>query len=164
MIDSDKIIQSAKQEVLDKKITSDITSFETIPVPEQLTYLGMEISDFSPEDLKESILYMDSHYEVTIWHPTGSARRLIGPLIGFFQRVMRKLTRFFVQPIVEDQNTLNWNIVKAIRQIRNYIAVDKEILDDKVELVRTLSRQTEELEKRVAEIEKENNTIWRDGK
>lgn len=158
MIDSEKIISEVREELKDK-INEDVLSFETIPMPEEVSYMGAEISDFDLGDLMESNDYINKFYQISVWHPTGSARPLIGPLIGFFQKVVRKLMRFFVQPIVEEQNVFNMNCVRGLNQVRNYIYYDKDIVKDRIELIRTLVRQTDALEKRVAELEEMNKKL-----
>lgn len=163
MIDSEKIIAEVREELKDKT-SEDILSFETIPMPAEVSYMGAEIADFDLGDLMESNDYINKYFQISVWHPTGSARPLIGPLIGFFQKVMRKLTRFFVQPIVEDQNAFNMNCVRGMNQIRNYIYYDKDIVKDRIELIRTLANQTDKLEKRVAELEEMNKKLREDKK
>ena len=158
MIDSEKIILEVREELKDK-INEDVLSFETIPMPEEVSYMGAEISDFDLGDLMESNDYINKFYQISVWHPTGSARPLIGPLIGFLQKVVRKLMRFFVQPIVEEQNVFNMNCVRGLNQVRNYIYYDKDIVKDRIELIRTLVRQTDALEKRVAELEEMNKKL-----
>lgn len=164
MIDSNKIINEVRAEMTEEQKNDRVLPFEEIPMPEHVSYMGEEIADFDMGDLMESNEYLNRHFAVSVWHPTGSARKLIGPLIGFFQRVMRKLTRFFVEPIVEDQNCLNMHEVKAMNQIRNYIYLDMKQLDDRTELVRTLMRQTDELERRVVQLEEENRKLREEGK
>lgn len=158
MIDSKKIIAEIREELKDK-INGEVLSFDTIPMPAEISYMGAEIADFDLGDLMESNDYINKHFLVSVWHPTGSARPVIGPLIGFFQKVMRKLTRFFVQPIVDDQNAFNMNCVRGLNQVRNYIYYDRDIVNDRIELVRTLASQTYKLEKRVAELEEMNKKL-----
>lgn len=159
MIDSEKIVEEIRKEIAGKQMTDDLPSFESIPMPPEVSYMGADIADFDMGDLMESNEYINRHFLVSVWHPTGSARRLIGPAIGFFQRIMRKLTRFFVEPIVEDQNAVNMNEVRAINQIRNYIYLDMQALDDRAELIRTIAHQTDELSRRVAALEEENRKL-----
>ena len=92
------------------------------------------------------------------------ALRFIGHLdvMRFFQKVMRKLTRFFVQPIVEDQNVFNMNCVRGMNQVRNYIYFDNDIISDRIEMIRQLARQTDKLEKRVTELEEKNKQLRED--
>lgn len=158
MIDSEKIIAEVREELKNKK-NEDVLSFDTIPMPAEVSYMGAEIADFDLGDLMESNDYINNHFQVSVWHPTGSARPVIGQLIGFFQKVMRKLTRFFVQPIVEDQNSFNMNCVRGMNQVRNYVYYDRDIMKDRIELIRTLASQTDKLEKRVAELEEINKKL-----
>lgn len=161
MIDSETIIAEVKEELKNKSVT-EVLSFDDIPMPEEVSYMGTEMADFDFGDLMESNDYINKHYQVSVWHPTGSARPLIGPLIGFFQKVMRKLTRFFVQPIVEDQNVFNMNCVRGMNQVRNYIYFDNDIISDRIEMIRQLARQTDKLEKRVTELEEKNKQLRED--
>lgn len=158
MIDSEKIIAEIRNELKDKP-GDDVLSFDTIPMPAEVSYMGAEIADFDLGDLMESNDYINKHFQVSVWHPTVSVRPVIGPLIVFFQKVMRKLTRFFVQPIVEDQNSFNMNCVRGMNQVRNYIYYDRDIINDRIELIRTLVRQTDALEKRIAELEEMNKKL-----
>lgn len=162
MIDSSKIISEIRNE-LNNTAISDVLSFDSIPMPSEVSYMGAEIADFDLGDLMESNEYINKHYLVSVWHPTWSARPVIGPIIVFFQRIMRKLMRFFVQPIVEDQNSFNMNCVRSMNQVRNYIYYDHDIINDKIELIRTLIRQTDMLEKRVLDLEEINKKL-REGK
>lgn len=55
---------------------------------------------------------------VQIEFPSGSARPVVGPAVRFAKRVVRRGLRWYVQPIVKQQNRFNHSVLDLAERLR----------------------------------------------
>jgi len=77
--------------------------------------------------------------------PLTSDRKSAGSLIVFFKKVIRKLTRFYVEPIVEDQNNFNYSVVRYLDSLNAYVLMQDACNRELKEENKKLKAQIEEL-------------------
>ena len=63
------------------------------------------------------------------------------------KKAVRKFTRFYIKPVVEDQNSVNAALVNALRQERNYIQIQEQAVRELKERVAALETEIAELKK-----------------
>jgi len=158
-IDVVKIMESIREEIKEKGLENEVLPFESIPLPNQTFDIDDGIGPFSSEDFMDANMYLNQFYSVSVWHQIRSTKPVIGPVLTFFKKVNRKLIRFFIEPIVEDQNNVNINVTKSLNQIRNYILEKDNNETDEEEQLKQLSLKVEELLTRVKDLEDENNKL-----
>ena len=66
------------------------------------------------------------------------------PVVLFFKKVIRRLSQFYVEPVVNDQAEFNTNVVSAMDQVQAFIEENREL---RAKLVQQ--------ERRIAELERQ---------
>ncbi len=84
--------------------------------------------------LSEEIAYLKATSFVSAYRPIYSCRRFWGPIIVFCKRVIRKLTKFYVEPIALDQSDRNAHMANALALMQQRI----EALTAEVERLKNL--------------------------
>ena len=134
-INIEQIMADIKKEIKEKGLTADMLSFEDVPYKK--TAQGG-----SPA---EAVDYVSSHYYVQPYQEfTGN------PVKVFFKKALRKVMRFYVDPIVMEQNDFNANTAIAIK------AISEDKSKDMCNRVETLEIVNKELLKRLEKLESEN--------
>ncbi|MBO4493821.1 MAG: hypothetical protein J5724_05475 [Ruminococcus sp.] len=134
-INIEQIMADIKRDIKEKGLTPDMLSFEDIPYKK--TAQGG-----SPA---EAVDYVTSHYYVQPYQEfTGN------PVKVFFKKALRKVMRFYVDPIVMEQNDFNANTAIAIKAISEDKSKD---MNNRVETLEIVNR---ELAKRLEKLEREN--------
>lgn len=141
-IDIEDIMREVREEVEKRKWSGDIIPFEKIPVYwEDGDSQGM-VFDF--DELKQETFFLNNHYRVQAYRELKS-RPVVGGIILFFKKILRKSMKFYIEPIVNDQNEINSAVMSCMNQINYYIqgqiSLQKEIM---------------ELQEKVLILEKEN--------
>ncbi len=99
--------------------------------------------DFSSrdDDISKSVTYLGTNYEVSAYEMlTGNKIKV------FIKKAFRKLSAFFVLPIVRQQNSLNYHYYR----VAEVVAIQRDEVDE-------LKKNVSELEKRVDALEKSMN-------
>ena len=134
-INIEQIMADIKREIKEKGLTADMLSFEDIPYKK--TAQGCTPA--------EAVDYVTSHYYVQPIQEFKGNRVKV-----FFKKAMRRLMRFYVEPIVMEQNDFNANTAIAIK------AISEDKSKDMCSRVETLEIVNKELAKRLEKLEREN--------
>lgn len=131
-----EILNQIKSDIEKEAIKTDIPNFEDVPYREPV-----QVSDgISAEDNKKSIRYLNSHYYIQ------SYKELKGNSVKqFFCRLIRRLTKFYVEPIVAEQNEFNANIVSVM----NYYSEKEKELHQLMRRVEKLEIENEKLRRQI---------------
>lgn len=150
-INIEAIMAQIRQNIKEQGLTSDMLSFEDVPFRS-----ATDVSGASLEAADEAMRYLNAHYYIQPY------KNLSGnPIKVFFKKVIRKLVKFYVEPVVFEQNDVNANTVKALNCLVN-AAADSENLEkdeniaDRVEIVE-LSQK--EIILRLEKLEQENAAL-----
>lgn len=148
-INIEEIMSQIKREIKEKNLTADMLSFEDVPY-EKPTDMS---SGSSLEDCDSALTYMNTHYYIQPY------KELQGnPLKVFFKKVIRKLTKFYVEPVVFDQNDFNANTTKALNSLRSAVNTGSES-SDMNDRLQVLELAQKELTKRIDSLERENAAL-----
>ncbi len=144
-INIEKIMDDIRAEIKEKGYTSDILSFEDV------TSISLDgENDFSKEKLSELVSYMNSSYAVPITRPLGG-----NPIVVFIKRVIRKLTRFIIRPIVEHQSEYNSVSARAVGMIGARVESVSSETENRIALLELkLQTAMKEIERLNGEIER----------
>ena len=138
-INIEEIMADIKREIKEQGLTGDMLSFEDVPYKKTPQAGG---------SVKEALDFLNSNYNVQPY------KELKGnPLKVFFKKVIRKLTKFYVEPITEEQNGINSGIVTALN------GLSENTSDDMANRVETLELANKELIMRLDKLEKENEEL-----
>ena len=137
-INREEIMAEIKRGIKEQGLTADMLSFEDVPFKK--TAQGGSAS--------EALDYITSHYYIQPY------KELKGnPVKVFIKKVIRKLVKFYVEPVVFEQNDFNANAVTVMKSLSEGQAAD---LSGKVE---TLELAQKELLIRLDKLERENKEL-----
>lgn len=151
-IDIKSIMSQIKQDIKDKGLSADMLSFEDIPFKKASDVYGTSL-----DSAEEAMCCLNSHYYVQPY------KNLSGnPVKVFVRKVIRKLVKFYVEPVVFEQNNLNANTVKVL----NYLVESASENENNKTDVQKLSQQIEAMEiaqkqlvQRIDSLEQENSKL-----
>ncbi len=126
-----------------KKIAKNIPDFENVRYSEKA---GAVV----PENPDEAISEMRAYSYVR------SYRQLTGKKCEvFLKKVVRKMIKFYVEPIVDGQNDFNASAETTITSLRN---VQKKL----IRRIEKMETENSRLVKRIEKLEEENNRLIKD--
>lgn len=103
---------------------------------------------FQIDNLSQWIVRMDETKNVACWRPLAG-----NPVKVFFKKLIRKCVKFYVEPIVEEQNRYNHYTVSAMAQVFSKLAENQDVrikeLEEQVEkLTLTCEQLTEQIKEK----------------
>ncbi len=147
-INIEEIMAEIKQNIKDQGLTADMLSFEDVPYEKPVDMT----SGTSVEESDEALRYLNTHYYIQPYKELGG-----NPLKVFFKKVIRKLTKFYVEPVVFEQNEFNANTAKVLNTIRN--SVGDAAAPDYSGRIEVLELAHKELLNRLDRLERENAAL-----
>ena len=174
-IDVTKIMAEIRGDIEKRGLRDEVLPFDEIPMPEQANTVDAGIGPYNRDEFMDSNMYMNRCFQVQTWHPL-QASGILAFLVIFFKKVIRKLIRFFIDPIVSEQNEFNANTTRAMNQVRNYIQENNgKVIETKDEIQKVRMRvdavsremeemarlrmQVDELSRKVEELAEENRKL-----
>lgn len=140
----EEVMDEIRKEIKEKGLTSDMLSFSDVT--------SVSVADdgsFSKAGLDSCLANLSDSYVIR------DNRQLSGnPIVVFIKRVVRKLTRFYVKPIVDAQTEFNAYTVQTANMLSRYVCDDLEKTNTK-----QLEEKIELLELKLRTAIKENNTL-----
>jgi 2-polyprenyl-3-methyl-5-hydroxy-6-metoxy-1,4-benzoquinol methylase len=125
----DKFIEINDDTVDVQKIMEDIKNslkergIQEVDFPDILSLANQ--NDMSANNMQEDIATINSEWEVVADRPITSHRKVLGPIIVFFKKAIRKCLRWYINPIVDKQRTFNSAAVRLINGLKNNQDEDK---------------------------------------
>ena len=139
-INIEEIMAEIKQKIKEQGLTADMLSFEDVPYKKNA----------QSGSASEALDYISTHYYIQPY------KELQGnPVKVFIKKVIRKLTKFYVEPVVFEQNDFNANAVTVMKSLSESGSAD---LGGRVE---TLELANKELIIRLDKLERENAELRR---
>ena len=120
-INVEEIMDEIRREIKEKGYVNDDISLDDIPVSPSVG--GIVHSN----TLRERILNLRLSYNVAAIRPLKS-NRVFGPIIIFVKKVIRKLIKFNIEPVVADQNEHNRMVLCCLQDM----FVDIETMKQKI--------------------------------
>lgn len=142
-----------KREIEEKVLTSDMLSFEDVPYKKPVQVDAVAGTSLSAAN--EALTYINAHHYIQPYKPLPG-----NPIKVFFKKVIRKLTKFYVEPIVFEQNSFNAAAVNVLNVMKS--AAESRQDDNSAELLsrlETLELAQKELRSRIDSLERENASL-----
>lgn len=134
-INIEEIMAEIKQKIKEQGLTADMLSFEDVPYKKNA----------QSGSASEALDYISTHYYIQPY------KELQGNGVKvFFKKVLRKLMKFYVEPVVFEQNDFNANAVTVIKSLTENKSAD---MSSKVEAMELAHK---ELMIRLDKLEREN--------
>lgn len=152
-INIEEIMAQIKREIEEKGLTPDMLSFEDVPYKKPVQAAAEPGSSLS--DAGEAFAYVNAHHYVQPYKPLAG-----NPLKVFFKKVIRKLTKFYVEPVVFEQNSFNAAAVNILNVMKT--AAEAHADDDSENLLsrlETIELAQKELRSRIDSLERENAAL-----
>lgn len=131
-IDIEEIMREIREDIRIKGYQNDLLSFDDVIIDTS----AINTVKFDKVQFNEDLFTANHEWEVQAYRPLHGSR-----IVVFFKKVIRKLTYFFIEPIVLAQDGFNASIVRMMNQMNCYIDErDKEIEDLKEEIKQLKSR------------------------
>ena len=118
-INIEEIMAEIKQKIKEQGLTADMLSFEDVPYKKNA----------QSGSASEALDYISTHYYIQPY------KELQGNGIKvFFKKVLRKLMKFYVEPVVFEQNDFNANAVTVIKSLTENKSADMSSKVEAMEL------------------------------
>ncbi len=125
----------------------------------------LELFDDGP--LMESLHEANASYDKNLPGEVASERPVIGPVIKFIRRLVRKLIRWYVDPAIDRQRKFNADLTRTLNEIKRYLdhlQINEDIMSvithRELSLFRTnIMYLNKFLERRMLDIENEIHSI-----
>lgn len=146
-VNIEAVMDEIRAEIKEKGYTQDMLSFK------EVTGISPSCGAGPAEDLRGTVIYLSDTCFVAESVPiTGNA------IVRFIKKLIRKLMRFYVKPIVMSQNEFNSLSARAIADVNGYIGekTEKGSLEYRLSELETkieaLTRENERLSERIKEL------------
>ena len=143
-VNVEDIMNEIRAEIREKGYTSDVLSFkELMSVSPSYSQAGSAVYD-----LQGTVIYINDSYSVAESVPvTGNV------IVRFIKKIIRKLLRFYVKPIVMSQNEFNALCARALTDVSTYIT------ESAGKSVDALEGRISALEQKLDALTKENESL-----
>ena len=146
-INIEEIMDGIKAEIKEKGYTADMLSFEDVTKISVISVDGFDQGAFSG-----IVSYMNSSYTLPISKPVAGNR-----IKRFIKKILRKIARFMLRPVVEHQSEYNCYSAKGFAMLEDHIkSVNGKValLEAKLE---SSEKEITELKAKIAKLESEQS-------
>ena len=130
-INIEEIMSQIREEIKEAGYTDDMLSFDDV----ELDDCNFQFEIFDKGDFNREVYDLNHRWKIQTYRNLNS-----GKLVTFMKKVIRKMIRFYVDTVVEDQNMFNANIVKTMNLMNCYI-------QEQEATIATLKNRIQQLEK-----------------
>lgn len=131
-INIEEIMKDIRKEIQEKGYDSSMLSFDDVTINTDLTDETL--------DMEESLRYAKLNFEVEAY------RQLPGNAVAVFvKKIFRKFMKFYIEPIVRDQNQLNFRYSIMFNELEKKYSALEAKFEKTTEKVAALEKENEEL-------------------
>ena len=151
-INIESIMEEIREEIKEKGYTNDLLSFDDC----QVSLEGSSLNNFEKRAFYEEIVSINHSWNIAPDHAISFSGNIIRRIFVIIKKIVRRLIKFHVDPIVNDQSAFNSNLVKTMNMINAYI-------DEKEIEIERLNRRQEQMQNQIKELN-EKMTLLIDNK
>lgn len=129
-IDIDAIMHQIRTEIKEKGLNSAMLDFEEIPFAQEISHAE---NQFQLASLQQSSEYLNIRNQIAPYKPIEG-----NFLVVLIKKILRKLIKFYMMPIITEQNALNLHTANAVHQIQQYITSKSDT--DQIDFTELVSR------------------------
>ena len=134
-IDIESIMSEIRAEIREAGYTNEMLSFDDVALDEA----GFQFDAFDLEEFHKQIYDLNNQWKIQTYRNLNS-----NAVVSFVKKVIRKCIRFYVDPIVEDQNRLNANLVRTMNLMNCYISEQNATIATLKNTIQRLERSQKE--------------------
>lgn len=146
-VNIEKIMQEIREEIAEKGYKNDMLSFNDVI----LDTADLNVSKFDKVSFNEELYSLNHSWDVKAYRIIPRTDSLKSKVAMFLKKVIRKTVKFYVEPIVTDQNYFNAITVKMFNLMERYISENKKTVELQKTVEELLVAQ-EKLEKEILEL------------
>lgn len=121
-IDVEEIMNEIRADIRARRLDGTLVPFDDVPNPAGRMQV-LPPGSFDEDRLTSFVNVLNGNYITPLDRPLGMGKKT------FFKRVMRKLIRFYLKPVVDDQNAFNATTVNAINQLYTFAEEQQQLID-----------------------------------
>ncbi|MDE6657835.1 MAG: hypothetical protein K2J88_04550 [Oscillospiraceae bacterium] len=129
-INIDEIMQQIRTEIKQKGYNNSMLDFEEIPFAQEISHAE---NHFQLASLQQSAEYLNIRNQIEPYKPVEG-----NFLVVWIKKILRKLIKFYIMPIMTEQNALNLHTANSVNQIQQYIISKSD--SDQINLTELVSR------------------------
>ena len=161
-IDVEDIMRQINQNINNRNYSSDDLRI----LKKDLSISSLE-GKFDLTKLEQCVALTNAKCTVQKASVIKSHRRIIGPFIVFFKRLIRKLSYWYVQFLFDQQNEFNISAANSINAIKKYIEQEQEtrnkmldVLSSKIEILTEIVPKIESMERTWQELKQAYQELY----
>ncbi|WP_124065160.1 hypothetical protein [Clostridium sp. E02] len=109
-IDIEKIMQEIRQDIKEKGYTNEMLSFEDVVMVSS-----------ENKTIEEYLDLMNGSWNIQPYKILQSGFGFVGKLKNFIKKIIRKTIKFYIEPIVSEQDEFNANNVRILNKFYDYM-------------------------------------------
>lgn len=142
-INIEEIMNQIRREISEKGLDHELLRFEEVK-NEDNSFLN--ISNAEPFDL---MLFLGNANDMNCYYLFDVNREMDGGILSkLIKKTIRRIVRFYVQPLILDQMSFNTATVRTMNSVRNYILENE-----------TLKVKIQEMDERIVALENKSGVI-----
>ncbi len=150
-INTEEIMKQIRAEIKEKGLNSTMLSFEEIPFQQEVSHAE---PNFQLASLQQSAEYLNIRNQIEPYKPLEG-----NFLVVFIKKVIRKLVKFYIMPIMTEQNALNLHTANAIHQMHLYIEEQQKKISDLETKQESQRQELQALKTQIKALQKENQEL-----
>lgn len=111
-INIEDIMSEIRSDIQEKGLNSSMLSFADVPCDAN----GKSNDAYDPDTLRSNVQYVSTQYQMQPYRPLAG-----NPVMVFFKKVLRRLMRFYIEPLAQEQTYFNANTAQALQEMELYI-------------------------------------------
>lgn len=118
-VNIEQIMDEIRADIKKRQLDGTLIPFQDVPMGNVMVNLDVDSDVFDEAKLHKYLDIVNKDYMVILDRPLAPDTSKPGK---FVKRVVRRLTRFYINPVVRDQNSLNASMANVLHQMSNYIS------------------------------------------
>ena len=142
-INIEDIMKEIRSDIAAKGYTRDALSFDDVVLDDDC----MKYDHFDKIEFSQELYVLNHNWDVKAYRQFENNGGIAGKFKNFFKKSIRKMVKFYVEPIVTDQNRYNASTIRSLNLLECYIN------EQTVEIV-GLKNQIQELDRKISKLER----------
>ena len=124
-LDIEMIMSEIRKDISAKQLKNDIPHYEQVIQTQPTVNLCSDSNQDQLLKIEDELAYLKAYPFVAAYRPLKSNRGILGPVIILYKKIMRKLLKFYFEPIIADQNEYNSHVSYTL-ELMNQRLVEKD--------------------------------------
>ena len=118
-VNIEEIMEEIRADIKKRQLDGTLVPFQDVPQGNVMVNLDVDSDTFDEAKLHKYLDIVNRDYMVILDRPLAVGTSKAG---RFVKRAVRRLVRFYINPVVRDQNSVNAAMANSMHQMSNYIS------------------------------------------